>query len=317
MVRCLLAACIAFCSMAVAAQSYPAKPVRLVVSFAAGGPTDVVARMLGEKLGAIWGQPVVVDNRAGAGGTIGSALVAKAAPDGYTLNLAASAHVYNGFLFDNLPYDPIRDFTPIAKVSYYPLLLVSHPSFAAVRVEELVAYAKANPGKLTFGSAGAGTGSHLTAELFRRAAGIDVLIVHYKGAAPASTDLLAGRLQAMFDNPVSALPHVKEGRLRALATTGAKRSPSLDLPTIAEAGYPKFESGVWFAFLGPAGLPADIVNRIATDVGALLATADVQQRLAALGLETSYSTPEQLAASMRSDSEKYGALLRGANIKAN
>jgi tripartite-type tricarboxylate transporter receptor subunit TctC len=303
--------------MAVAAQSYPTKPVRLIVSFAAGGPTDVVARMLGEKLGAAWGQPVVVENRAGAGGTIGSALVAKAAPDGYTLNLAASAHVYNGFLFDNLPYDPIRDFTPIAKVSYYPLLLVSHPSFPAASVKELVDYARANPGKLAFGSAGGGTGSHLTAELFRRAAGVDVLIVHYKGAAPASTDLLGGRLHAMFDNPVSALQHVKDGKLRALATTGPKRSPWIGLPTVAESGYPGFESGVWFAFIGPAGLPADIVNRVATDVGTLLDMMEVQQRLAALGLETSYSTPAQLAASMRSDSEKYGVLLRGANIKAN
>ena len=300
-----------------AAQSWPAKPVRLVVSFAPGGPTDVVARLLSDRFQAVWGQPVVVDNRIGAGGTIGSALVAKAAPDGYTLNLAASSHVYNSALFNNLPYDSIKDFTPIARVSYYPLMLITHPSLPVSNVAELVAYAKSNPGKLAFGSAGGGTGSHLTAEMFNRTAGIDTLIVHYKSAGAATNDLLAGRLQAMFDNPVSALPYVSSSKVRALATTGPKPSPNLSLPAVAAAGYPNFESGVWFAMIAPAGLPANIVSRVSNETAAALELPEIKKAFAGLGLEAAYSNSEQLLASMRYDLEKYSKLIREANIKMN
>jgi tripartite-type tricarboxylate transporter receptor subunit TctC len=289
----------------------------MVVSFAPGGPTDVVARLLGEKFQAAWGQPVVVDNRIGAGGTIGSALVAKAAPDGYTINLAASSHVYNSALFSNLPYDSIKDFTPIARVSYYPLMLITHPSLPVGSVGELVGYAKANPGKIAFGSAGGGTGSHLTAELFNRAAGIDTLIVHYKSAGAATNDLLGGRLQAMFDNPVSALPHVSSNKVRAIATTGPTPSPNLKLPTVAAAGYPNFESGVWFAFIAPAGLPASIVSRFSNETSTALEMPDIRKALAGLGLEPAYSNSEQLAASMRYDLDKYSKLIREAGIKMN
>ena len=309
--------CSALFGAAAAAQSWPVKPIRLVVSFAPGGPTDVVARLLGDKFAATWGQPVVVDNRIGAGGTIGSALISKSAPDGYTLNLAASSHVYNGALFANLSYDPIKDFTPIARVSYYPLLLIAHPSLPAGSIAELVAYAKANPGKLAFGSSGGGTGSHLAAELFNRAAGIDTLIVHYKSAGAATNDLLGGRLQAMFDNPVSALPHVNSNKVRAIATTGLNPSPMLKLPTVAGSGYMNFESGVWFAFIGPAGLPAAIVNKVASETAAALEMPDVRKSLSNLGLEPSFNTPEQLAAGMRADLEKYAKLIREAGIKMN
>ena len=312
-----VAACMVLFAASSTAQTWPLKPIRLVVSFAPGGPTDVVARLLGEKFQAAWGQPVVVDNRIGAGGTIGSAFIAKSAPDGYTLNLAASSHVYNGALFNNLPYDPIRDFTPIARVSYYPLLLITHPSLPVNNVGELVAYAKSNPGKLAFGSAGGGTGSHLTAELFQRTAGINVLIVHYKSAGAATNDLLGGRLQVMFDNPVSALPHVDSKKVRAIATTGLKPAVNLSLPTVAGSGYANFESGVWFALIGPAGLPGNIASKISNETAAVLEMQEIRKALAGLGLEPAYSNAEQLGASMRFDLEKYSKLIRDADIKMN
>jgi tripartite-type tricarboxylate transporter receptor subunit TctC len=304
--------------MAAAAQSYPAKPVRLVIPFAAGGPTDIVARLLGEKLTPIWGQPLVVDNRPGGGGTLGTSLVAKAAPDGYTLVLAATSHVYNDLLIGNLPYDPIKDFTPVAMMVSFASILVVHPEVPATDLRELVAYAKANPGKLSFGSAGIGTLSHLSAELFKRAANIDLLVIHYKGAAPATTDLLGARLHGMFNNPLSSLPFIKSGQVRALAATGEHRSPSTpDVPTVAESGYPGFKSDNWFALLGPAAMPKEIVSKLAQDVAAVLDMPEVRRQFADRGLETTGSTPEQLAALMRSDQEKYAALFRDANIKAN
>jgi tripartite-type tricarboxylate transporter receptor subunit TctC len=304
--------------MAAAAQSYPTKPVRLVIPFAAGGPTDIVARLLGEKLAPIWGQPLVVDNRPGGGGTLGTALVAKAAPDGYTLVLAATSHVYNDLLIGNLPYDPIKDFTPVAMMVSFPSILVVHPEVPATDLRELVAYAKANPGKLSFGSAGIGTLSHLSAELFKRAANIDLLVIHYKGAAPATTDLLGARLHGMFNNPLSSLPFIKSGQVRALAVTGEHRSPSTpDVPTVAESGYPGFKSDNWFALLGQAAMPKEIVSKLAQDVAAVLDMPEVRRQFADRGLETTGSTPEQLAALMRSDQEKYAALFRDANIKAN
>jgi tripartite-type tricarboxylate transporter receptor subunit TctC len=304
--------------MAVAAQSYPAKPVRLVIPFAAGGPTDIVARLLGEKLAPIWGQPLVVDNRPGGGGTLGTALVAKAAPDGYTLVLAATSHVYNDLLIGNLPYDPIKDFTPVAMMVSFPSILVVHPGVPATDLRGLVEYAKANPGKLSFGSAGIGTLSHLSAELFKRAANIDLLVIHYKGAAPATTDLLGARLHGMFNNPLSSLPLIKSGQVRALAATGEHRSPSTpEVPTVAESGYAGFKSDNWFALVGPAGMPKEIVGKLAKDVAAVLDIPEVRRQFADRGLETTVSTPEQLAAVMRSDQEKYAALFRDANIKAN
>jgi tripartite-type tricarboxylate transporter receptor subunit TctC len=300
------------------AQSWPAKPVRLIVSFAAGGPTDVVARSLADKLGSMWGQSVIVDNRPGAGGTIGSALIAKAPADGYTLNLAASSHAYNDALLGNLPYDPVKDFTPITLVVTYSNVLLVHPSVPAKNLRELVAYAKSNAGKLSFASSGSGTGAHLAAELFRRAAGIDILIVHYKGAAPATTDLIGGQLHAMFNNPLSAMPLVKSGKLQALATTGEKRAVSMpDVPTVAESGYAGFKTDTWFGMIGPARLPRDIVAKVAKDTAAVIAMPDVRQSLLAQGLEPASSTPEQLAELLRADHDLYGQLIREAKIKAN
>ena len=298
------------------AQAYPAKPVKIIVPFPPGGPADVLGRLYADKLGTMWSQTVLVENRGGAGGNIGSEAAARAAPDGYTIILIASSHVTNGALYSKLPYDPIKDFTPISQVAYYSLVLAAHPSVPAVTLKELVALAKAQPGKLSFASAGSGTPTHLTAELFRIAAGIDFVHVPYKGAAPATNDLLGGQAQLMFNNPVSAMPHVRSGRLRAIATTGLARAPiAPDLPTVAESGYPGFEAGTWYAFLAPAGLPKEIQAKLATDVVAVTQMADIRTRLAGMGVDPIGTTPEQLAAIMQSDLEKWTKVIRAANIK--
>ena len=298
------------------AQSFPSKSVRLIVPFPPGGPADVLGRLYAEKLSAVWSQPVVVENRAGAAGNIGSDMTAKASPDGYTLLLIASSHVINSALYDKLPYDPIKDFTPISQVAYYSLVLVAHPSVPAQSLTELVALAKAQPGKLALVSAGNGTPTHLTAELFRTAAQIDFLHVPYKGAAPATNDLLAGQGQLMFNNPVSALPHVTAGKLKALAVTGTQRSAlAPDIPTIAESGYPGFEAGTWYAFLAPAGLPPEILKKLSMDIVAITKQDDLKARFAKMGIEALGSTPEQLSEVMQADLIKWSAVIRNANIK--
>ena len=298
------------------AQSFPSKSVRLIVPFPPGGPADLLGRVYAEKLSAAWSQPVVVENRAGAAGNIGSDMTAKASPDGYTLLLIASSHVINSALYDKLPYDPIKDFTPISQVAYYSLVLVAHPSVPAQSLTELVALAKAQPGKLALVSAGNGTPTHLTAELFRTAAQIDFLHVPYKGAAPATNDLLAGQGQLMFNNPVSALPHVTAGKLKALAVTGTQRSAlAPDIPTIAESGYPGFEAGTWYAFLAPAGLPPEILKKLSTDIVAITKQDDLKARFAKMGIEALGSTPEQLSEVMQADLIKWSAVIRNANIK--
>ena len=315
-----LAALVLLTSVALAgpclAQGYPSKPVKLIVGFPPGGPVDVVARIFADKFGTLWNQTVLVENRPGATGNIATDFAAKSAPDGYTILFTANTHVINAALYSKLPYDAMRDFTPISQVAYYSLVLVAHPSVPATTLKEVIALAKANPGKLTFKSAGSGTPTHLTAELLRVAAEIDILHVPYKGGAASTTDLLAGHVQMAFSNPVSALPHVKTGRLRALVTTGATRSPIFpDIPTVAESGYPGLEAGTWHAFLGPAGLPRDIVSKLATDIVAVLKMADVRARLGATGLEPIGTTPEQLAAIMRSDLDKWTRVIRAANIR--
>ena len=308
------------CSIALSspagAQPYPTKPVKLIVGQPPGGAIDVIARIFADKLGSMWGRPVVVENRAGAGGNIGSALVAKAAPDGYTLFLAANSHVTNAALYDNLPYDPIKDFTPISLVTGYSLVLVAHPSAPAASLGELIAQAKAKPGKLTFNSAGNGTPTHLAAELFRIAAGIDFLHIPYKGAAAATNDLLAGHVQFAFSNPVLALKPVQAGRLRALATNGARRSAIFpDVPTMGESGYPEIETGTWHAILGPAGMPKDIVAKLAADVIAVLQMPDVRERLLANGVDPIGASPEQTALKMRAESDKWSKIIVAAKIK--
>ena len=301
---------------AAVAQNFPARSVKIIVGFAPGGPADVLARIYADKLGTLWGQSVLVDNRAGAGGNIGSEITAKAAADGYTLVLAPSSHVTNGALYSKLPYDPIKDFTPISQVAYYSLVLAVHPSVPATNLKELVALAKAQPGRLSVASAGTGTPTHLAAELFRIAAGIELTHIPYKGAAPATNDLLGGQASMMFNNPVSAMPQVRSGRLRGLATTGLTRAPiAPDLPTVAESGYPGFEAGTWYAFLGPAGLPREVLAKLSADINAVTQLAEVRSRFTAMGVDPIGTTPEQLALIMQSDLEKWTKVIRAANIK--
>ncbi len=300
------------------AQTFPAKAVRIVVPFPPGGPADVLGRMLGQKLAERWGQSVVIDNRAGAAGNIGAEFVARSAADGYTLLLNATSQVINGSMYAKLAFDPIKDFTPITEVASYMLVLVVHPSVPVTTLAQFVALAKAKPGQISVANTGAGTPTHLAAELFKSTAGINFLLVPYKGAAPANTDLLGGQVVAMFNNPINALPHAKAGKLRALAVTGIERlSIAPELPTIAESGYPNFEAGTWYGFFGPAQLPPEIVAKIHADVVTVLRLPDIQQKLGAQGWDTIGNTPAEFAAVLKSDFDKWAKVVKAAGLRAD
>ena len=276
----------ASCAPAAAiAQVYPSKPIRLVVPFPPGGSLDVVARAIGQKLTEVWGQPVVIDNRPGAGGNIGADLVAKSAPDGYTiLEGALSTHAVNVSLYSKLPYDPVKDFAPITLVAITPNVLVVNPSFSVNSVPELVAYAKAHPGKLSFGSGSNGSAGHLAGELFKTEAGVDMVHVPYKGGAPALQALLAGDTQLMFDNLANSTPQLKAGKLKALAVTTAKRSAlAPELPTLAETGLPGFDIYTWWGFMAPAGTPKEIVTKWNAEVKRILGTPEMKAVLRPAG----------------------------------
>jgi tripartite-type tricarboxylate transporter receptor subunit TctC len=302
-----------------AAQAWPAKPIRFVVPFPPGGPLDISARLLAPRMAETWGQPVLVDNRPGAGGSVGAALVAKAAPDGYTLLMGAlSTHAVNPSLLARIDYDPIRDFAPITMVSIVPNVLVVHPAVKAESVKELIALARAQPGRLTFGSGGSGSGGHLAGELLRSLAKLDITHVPYKGAAPAVTDLLGGQITMMFDNLASALPNIRAGKVRALAVTTAQRSGFLpEAPTMAEAGVPGFDISTWFGVFAPAGTPREVIGRLHRELVRILALAEVRERLAGLGAEPVGNTPDQFLAFIRSEIAKYARLIREAGIKAD
>jgi tripartite-type tricarboxylate transporter receptor subunit TctC len=275
------------------AQQFPAKPVRLVVGFSAGGPTDIAARLAAQKLTAALGQQFVVDVRPGAGGTIATDIVAKSAPDGYTLLVPAFAHAVNPSLHRKLPFDTLKDFTPITLFASAANILTVHPSVPARSVKELIALAKAQPGALTFGSAGNGTASHLAGELFNMMAGIRLVHVPYKGSAPASVDLLAGQISAAFPGVAIVLPHARAGRLRALAITSLKRSKAMpELPTMAEAGLPGFEVISWYGLLAPAGTPVDIVQRLNAIMNRSGHDPEALARLASFGAEPVETTPD-------------------------
>ena len=300
------------------AQTFPAKAVRIVVPFPPGGPADVLGRMVGQKLAERWGQSVVIDNRAGAAGNLGAEFVARSAADGYTLLLNATSQVINGSMYAKLAFDPIKDFTPITEVASYMLVLVVHPSVPVTTLAQFVALAKAKPGQISVANTGAGTPTQLAAELFKSTAGINFLLVPYKGAAPANTDLLGGQVVAMFNNPINALPHAKDGKLRALAVTGMQRlSIAPDLPTIAESGYPNFEAGTWYGFLGPAQLPPEIVAKIHADVVTVLRLPDIQQKLGAQGWDTIGNTPAEFAAVLKSDFDKWAKVVKAAGLRAD
>ena len=299
-----------------AAQAFPSKPVRLIVPFPAGGGVDIVARSLAPHLTERWGQQVVVDNRPGAGATLGANIAAHAAADGHNLMLANTAHAINATLFKKLPYDPVRDFQPISLIATQPSVLVVHNSVAAKSVQELIALAKAKPGALNYASSGNGTPPHLSAAMFEDMAGVTLNHVPYKGAAPALTDLLAGQVQLMFATIISVTPQLGSGRIRALAVTSPKRSSALPgVPTVAESGVPGFEATAWFMLLAPAKTPAALVQRIARDAAAVVAKPDVASRFSRDGAEPVGSTPERAAAFLKSEIARWGKVVKAAKLQ--
>jgi tripartite-type tricarboxylate transporter receptor subunit TctC len=302
-----------------AEQAYPSRPIRLVVPFPAGGSLDAVARAVGQSLSIAWGQPVIIDNRPGAGGNIGADLVAKSAPDGYTiLEGALSTHAVKVSLYSNKPYDPIKDFAPITLVAVTPNVLVLNPSVPANSVAELIAYAKANPGKLAFGSGSNGSAGHLAGELFKTEAGVDMVHVPYKGGAPAMQDLLGGQIQLMFDNLANSMQQVRAGKLKALAVTTAKRSPLVpDLPTLAEAGLPGFDIYTWWGFMAPAGTPKEIIAKWNTEVARILNTPEMRAYFAQQGAEPSPTSPEQFMALIKGEIPKYAKIIKASGAKVD
>ncbi|WP_311222477.1 MULTISPECIES: tripartite tricarboxylate transporter substrate binding protein [unclassified Acidovorax] len=300
------------------AQAYPTKIITIVVPFAAGGTTDILARIIAQGLTTELGQSVVVDNRAGAGGNIGGQLAARAAADGYTLFMGTvGTHAINASLYKKMPFDPVKDFAPLTRVANVPNLLVANPAQPYKTVQELIAYAKANPGKVNFGSSGSGSSIHLSGELFKSMAKVDMQHVPYKGSAPAVTDLLGNQIGIMFDNMPSAIQHVRSGKLRPIAVTTAKRSPELpDVPTIAEAGVPGYEATSWFGMFAPAGTPALIVAQLNKALVKVLAQPDVKKKINEQGAETAGETPEQFAAFIQTEAVKWGKVVKesGASV---
>src|SRR3954467_5856322 len=305
-------------SQAALAQAWPNRPVRFVVPYAAGaGINDIMARLVGQHLGAGLGQPVGIENRAGSGGVAGPEAAAKAAPDGYTFLMTNVSLVTSAYMYPKLPYDPQKDLVPVTLVATSPLLLVVHPSVAAQSVQELVTLAKANPGKLNFGSGGIGSTPHLSVELFKSAAGFDAVHVPYKGGAPALNDLIGGQLSFMIENVPGTMPYVKSGKLRALAITSAQRSPlEPALPTMAESGVPGYEVVGWQGLFAVAGTAPDIVARLQAEVAKVLQQPDVRGRLAALGAEPVGSTPEEFGAYFRAENARWGRIIREKNIRS-
>jgi tripartite-type tricarboxylate transporter receptor subunit TctC len=299
------------------AQAYPSRPVRLLVPTTPGGSVDTLARTIGPKLTERWGQQVVVDNRPGAGGTIAGDLAAKAAPDGYLLMLGTIASLCtNVSLHKKLPYDPLKDFAPVTLVATQNLMLLVHPSVPVKTVNDLVRFAKSQPGKLAFASAGNGTGSHLSGELFKQLAGVDMLHIPYKGVAPAMVDVISGQVAINFPSILSAMPHVRSGRTRALAVTGAKRTRAApELPTMQEAGIRNYESMTWYGIVAPAGTPQDIVAKLSTEVAAILKHPETFERLSKEGADPVGSTPQEFGRFMQSEIEKWRKVIRAAGIQ--
>jgi len=299
------------------AQSYPARPVRLIIPFPPGGSNDIVGRMIAAQLGDRLGQQVVPDNRGGAGGTIGTELAAKAPADGYTLLLISTAYAFNTSIYKKLPYDPVKSFVPVALLGSGPGVLVINPGLPVNSVAELLAYAKERPGKLNNASAGVGSFQHLASELFRIQAGIQWLHVPYKGGGPAMMDLIAGQADVSVGSLIQMLPHVRSGKLKALGTTGAKRSPVLpDVPTVAEAGVPGYEATNWWGLLAPAGAPQAIVDRLHQEVGAVQASTETRKRFETEGAEAREMTSAEFGAFILAETTKWARVVKEAGITA-
>jgi tripartite-type tricarboxylate transporter receptor subunit TctC len=316
-IRAVVSVALALFAVLAEAQDYPVRPVRIVVPFAAGGPNDIIARLVGQKLAEALGQQVVIDNRPGAGGNIGTDSVAKAPPDGYTLLSAGPGSLIMNPLMGKVPYNTARDFAPVSLMATAPNVLVVHPSVPAKTVKELIALARAQPGRLNYASGGAGSSAHLAAALFAAMAGIDLAHVPYKGTGPGLNDLLGGQVQlAIFGIP-PVLPHIKSGKLRALGVTGKRRSAELpEVPTVDEAGVPGYEVNPWYGLLAPAGTPRAIVVRLSSEVTKIVRAAEMGEKLSAQGAEPVGGTPEDYAAVIRADTALWTRVIREAGIKS-
>ena len=304
---------------ATAQSNYPTKTMRILVGFAAAGPADMIARLVGDKLSEAFGQSVVIENVSGAAGNIAGDRVAKAAPDGYTLLMASNAQVtVNPSLYDKMPYDPGKDLAPISQAVFTPNILVLHNDVPAKNVQELVAFVRSHPGKLSFGSAGVGTSQHLAGELFKAMAGLDIQHVPYRGAAPVITDLLGGRIDMFFGNIAPLLPLIREGKLRALAVTALKRVAAIpDLPTMAESGFPGFDATASFGLMAPAGTSATIIEKLHRETVRIAALADIRKRLDDLGMEVIANTPAEFSDVIRSETRQWAKVIKEAGIKAS
>jgi tripartite-type tricarboxylate transporter receptor subunit TctC len=301
------------------AQAWPSKPIRYVVPFAPGGTTDILGRTIAEKLSVALGQPVVIENKPGAGGGVGAEMVAKSPPDGYTImGGTISTHAINASLYKNLGYDPVRDFVPITLIARVPNMLVINPSLPAKDVKELIALLKANPGKYSFASSGNGTSQHLSGELFKTMTGVDMQHIPYKGSPPALADVVGGQVAMTFDNITTAWPLAKGGKLRAIAvTTAARSSIAPEIPTLAEAGLVGYEVGSWQGVFAPAGTPPDIIKRLNTEIVRIINSPDVREKLAALGAEPAPNTPEEFAALVKADVAKWADVVKKSGAKVD
>ena len=312
-------AALAVAAAAPASAAYPDKPIRIIVPFSPGGATDMLARTVGQKLQESWGQPVIVENRPGAGGNIGAAAVAKAAPDGYTLLLVAAGFMaVNPHVYNNLTYDSVKDFAPITQMVSAPLLLVTHPSVPVANFQDYVRLVKAEAGKFPVGNGGVGTAQHLGGEYLDMVAQMKSLHVPYKGSAPATADLLGGQVKAMLDNMVTLIPHVKAGKLKALAVTSKERVSNLpDVPTVSESGLPGFETGTWYGIVAPAGTPKDVVEKLKKEIVRILALPEMRESFLKQGLQPVGNTPDEFAQYIVAEREKAGKIVKQANITLN
>lgn len=320
--RLALAATLAIAALApqiAIAQAYPAKPVRLIVPYAPGGATDIISRAAAIELSRTLGQVVTVDNRPGAGGNLGSEMAARSAPDGYTMLMTASSlHGITPFLYSKLTYDPNKDLIPVIVLAQFSNVLVVNPAVKASSVKELIALAKAQPGKLAYASSGAGSSIHMSGEMFNHMLGLDITHIPYKGSGPAVTDLIGGQVQMMFDNIPSSISHIRSGKLRALATTGAKRSASLpELPTMVEAGVPGYESGAWFGLAVPAGTPKEIIERLNAEGQKATRSPEFIKRMSDLGYEIVGGTPAQMAEMIQDEIKRWGPIVKASGAKVD
>ncbi|HWI13689.1 MAG TPA: tripartite tricarboxylate transporter substrate binding protein [Burkholderiales bacterium] len=313
------ALCAAALSATAFAQSYPARPIRVVVPFPAGGTADILARVVGQKMSETWGQQVVVDNRAGAGGNIAAEIAAKSKPDGYTLFLCTvGTHAIHQTLYRKLPFDPLKDFAGIAYIAGVPNVLVVHPSIPARNVKELVAFIRSRPGQVNFGSSGTGSSVHMSGEMLKSMAGLNMTHIAYKGNPQAVTDLMAGQIELMVTNMPSVIPYIESHRLRALAVTTRTRSPALpDVPTMEEAGMTGYESSAWFGLVGQAAMPRDIVHKLNAETVRILKLSDVKQNLASQGADPLYMSAEEFDAFMQAETAKWSKVVKAAGVYAD